>query len=151
MSRKNDVLYFGGVPTAPDVAKIMNAIGVPAEGDTIEWVRLESITGCTRDSSRYASIVHAWRRKLWTENNLLLIAVAGVGLKVANPAERIEAASKKAKHGKKAIMVASVIADRTDANRLTSPQKETRAMLADVPARLRLLAEMAYKPQRKIA
>ena len=149
MSAKTN-LFFGGVPTAPDVKKLDEAIGLPSEGMLIQYEKLESIIGCGRDASRYATVVHAWRKRLWNEHNLLLIAVEGEGLKVANPAERVETAAKKAKHGKRAIMVASVIALRTEPERLTAPQRETRAWLADVPSRLRLAEQVAPKPVRRI-
>ncbi len=65
---------------------------------------------------------------------------------MATPDARVTWASKKLKHGRRAIMRGSRIAATTDANRLSNGKaRELRQFLVDVPMRLRLQESLAMK------
>lgn len=81
--------FFGGIPTGPDVKKLMDAYGVPAPG-LVSHEALEGILTLDRDASRYRTIVHAWRSRLLRENNVASIAVPGEGIRFLTEPERVE-------------------------------------------------------------
>jgi hypothetical protein len=57
--------YFrSGVPTAPDIVRIMDTIGVPVEGMKIPYETIESILGVTSKTHRWKSVTNAWREEL---------------------------------------------------------------------------------------
>jgi len=142
-------MFFGGVPTAPDVKRIEDALGVPKEGTTIAWKHLEGIILCARTEYRFSSVVTAWRKKLEREHSVLMIAEAGTGLKAATPDERIDWSARKVKAGRRAIVRGASVALTTDAGRLSAACAETRAWICDVPARLRLAEQCAARPIKK--
>jgi len=142
-------LFFGGVPTAPDVKKLDDTLGVPKEGDVIAWAVLEKIVACARSDYRFTSVVSSWRKKLEREHNVLMIAEPGEGLVAATPDQRIDWAARKVKHGRRSIVRGSAVAATTDAARLSAACVETRAWICDVPARLRLAEQCAARQVRK--
>jgi hypothetical protein len=143
-------LFGSGMPTAPDVRRIEEAVGVPAEGDVIAWSRLEEITSNYRNSHRFGAVIHAWRRKLEREHNVFLVAEAGKGLKAATPDERIAWAAAKVRTGRRAIVRGSAVAATTDAHRLGKDAVAVRSFLVDVPARLRLAEQCAPKTVKRV-
>ena len=57
--------YFrSGVPTAPDVARIMDTVGTPTEGMKIPYEVIESILGVSSKTYRWKSVTYAWRETL---------------------------------------------------------------------------------------
>jgi hypothetical protein len=143
-------LFASGMPTAPDVRRIEEAVGVPAEGDVIAWDLLEEITANDRNSHRFGAVIHAWRRKLEREHNVFLVAEPGKGLKAATPDERIAWAAAKVRTGRRAIVRGSAVAATTDANRLGKDAVAVRSFLVDVPARLRLAEQCAPKTVKRV-
>lgn len=149
MSNTRNNLFFSGIPTAPDVKKIEDSLGTPKEGDIVEWGMIEKIILCTRNTYRFSSVVTAWRKKLEREQNILMIAEPGKGLKAASPDERIDWSARKVRYGRRAIVRGSAVAASTDTARLSSACAETRAWICDVPARLRLAEQCAARPVKK--
>lgn len=86
-------LFFGGVPTAPDVERIVKAIGIPEPG-LIPHSALEEIVGCGYRSARYRSVVSAWRTRLRKEHNIGTDAEPGEGIRVLTAKEWSERQSR---------------------------------------------------------
>jgi hypothetical protein len=143
-------VFASGMPTAPDVRRIEEAVGVPVEGQIVEWSLLAVVTNTIRDSHRFGAVIHAWRRKLEREHNVFLISEPGKGLKVATPDERIAWAAAKVRTGRRAIVRGSAVAATTDANRLGKDSVAVRSFLVDVPARLRLAEQCAPKTVKRV-
>ncbi len=80
--------FFGGIPTKPDVEKLMDHFSVQ-EGDVIEHENIIAVIGVEPSSNRYRNVVNAWRKALLTQKNLLLVAIPSVGYKVLTPTERV--------------------------------------------------------------
>ena len=82
-------LYFGGIPTEPDVRKLFERFGTPQPGllahETIESVIREKHT-----AGRYRTIVGSWRRKLLREYNVATKAEPGEGIRVLTEPERVD-------------------------------------------------------------
>jgi len=62
--RKNNV-YFGGIPTGPDVNKLNDTFKLRdmAQGDTILYSEVSKIIEQEPGSSRWDSVTNAWRKK----------------------------------------------------------------------------------------
>lgn len=85
--------YFGGIPTEPDVKKLERHFGVPQAG-LIAHEDVEAIIGAARDSTRYRTIVGAWRRRLLREENIATAADPGKGIRVLTEPERVDHAQR---------------------------------------------------------
>lgn len=80
--------YFGGIPTEPDVKKLLAQITVEP-GQLVEHEAIEEVTGLTRGTSRYRTVVTAWQRRLFRDENLDTDAVSGQGIRVLMEGERV--------------------------------------------------------------
>ena len=80
-------IWGAGIPTEPDVAKLRDEIGVPAEGASIAWDRIEGILKMPRSSHRFRTVVFRWRTQLEKAHNVLLKAIPGEGLQAMKPDE----------------------------------------------------------------
>lgn len=83
-------LYFGGIPVAPDLRKLVEAFGSPEPG-LIDYERIESVLGITRERTRFRTVVTSWRRHLLGEENVYTAAIPGEGIKILTEQERTEA------------------------------------------------------------
>ncbi len=138
--------FFRGVPTEVDVRRLENAFGLPDEDTLIEYATIEQVLQLARESNRFVTVVRAWRDKLYSHYNLLMVAVRGQGLKAATPNMRVTVASQKQRQGRKLIMRGAHIAAKTDASRLSDTKsRELRQFMVDVPARLRLQESLSMR------
>ena len=79
-------LYFGGVPTAPDVERLIEAFGVPEPG-LIEHGRIEAVIHENHGTRRYDTVVKKWRERLFKEHNVATWAEPGDGVRVLTAQE----------------------------------------------------------------
>lgn len=86
-------LFFGGVPTGPEVDKLLEKFGAPEPG-VISHEQIEGVIGQRRDSSRYHTIVTQWRRRLLKDRNLDTSAELGVGVRILSEPERVDVSAK---------------------------------------------------------
>lgn len=114
------------MPTAPDVQRLIDTFGVPAEGDIITWQAIEEVIKCRRRSNRFGTVVAAWRNKLEAEHARWLRTERGVGLVGANPSERIAEATGWTRQGTRKIARAGALAAATPAHRLTAEEQRVR-------------------------
>lgn len=69
-------LFFGGVPTGPDVDALMAEI--PAEpGTSVTYDRVAEIVGLDRTSSRWKTVTQAWRKRLFRDRLIQTSAEGG--------------------------------------------------------------------------
>lgn len=68
-------LVLGGLPTGPDVKKLVAAFPDIKPGDVIEYDDVEDVLGFKRKEreSRWRTVTDAWRRFLKREHNFLLV------------------------------------------------------------------------------
>lgn len=79
-------LFFGGVPMAPDVERLIETFAVPEPG-LIEHSSIEAVIRETRGTRRYDKIVKRWRERLFKEHNVATWAEPGEGVRVLTPQE----------------------------------------------------------------
>jgi len=62
-------LFFGGLPTKPTVDKLLKAVE-PNRGTSISYDDLETITEEKYGSSRFNTVINAWRKRLFREESI---------------------------------------------------------------------------------
>lgn len=87
-------LFLGGVPTGPDVLRLIESFPDLKPGDEVTHERISSVIGQDRESNRYKSVVTAWRKKMFRDHNIDMEAVQNVGFRVLNSIERVSAGVK---------------------------------------------------------
>lgn len=92
-------LFLGGIPTAPDVKKLREAIGELIEGRDIAHDEVRAILGLEPRSSRYRSVTTAWRREMLNEHNIEISAIPSIGFRVLPQAEQLTTNIKGFKQG----------------------------------------------------
>ncbi|WP_257306265.1 hypothetical protein [Geothrix campi] len=117
-------LYFGGVPTGPDVDKLLEHYGVPKIGTRIPYDELAAVINQSASSNRFKSVTAQWRRKLDRQHNIVLRCIPGEAFEVADSHARVDLASRGYKMGVRKVVRCSNIAARTD--RSTLSQEEAR-------------------------
>lgn len=151
MNTKNaQSLFVGGIPTAPDVERLEQRFGVPKEGEFVPYKALAEVIGMhdpddkagiarTRASSRFNTVVHAWRNKLRRQYNVEMKAVPGEGYQVETPSERITDSARRTKLGLRQVNRAANKAARTDRERLSDGERKAADFLSTIGGKLRAL------------
>ena len=84
-----------GIPTKLDVDKLLETFTQPKENDVILWSEIEEATGLKKGQYRFNTVVNAWRTALERDFDILLYAIPGEGLAVADANTKIDLASRK--------------------------------------------------------
>jgi len=134
---KKDLL-FQKTPTKIDVDKLIDVFGIPTPGDMVEYSDIEKSINVERNTHRWASIVTAWRKKLYRENNVLFEAVANKGYLCLDDKDRVSYGSRKVVGGRKAIMKGVNVVMATDTKNLDDETKELYNHIIAIPNRLKL-------------
>ena len=116
-------LFFGGIPTEPDVLRIMAAIH-PEEGDEILHETVEDLIGCSRKSARYRTITAAWRNRMMRDHNVHIAALFGKGFTVLRPTERVEYGIKRGISGVRTVRKGAYYAERAPSDQLDAVDKQ---------------------------
>lgn len=138
--------FFGRIPTTPDVNNLCAKYPDLKEGQVIAYGDIEAVVGAKKGTGRFTSILVAWRRKLERDSNLILVSIPKVGLKVANPSDRVDLSSRKVKSGTKAIIKGATIASGTDRSRLTQEQRRVCDHISKAATSIQLATRIAPKP-----
>ena len=146
--KNKDLGWVVGMPTAPDVKRLHEAIGVPKEGELVTYERIEQAIGESRKNARWRTVVGVWRRQLFNESNILLIAVANKGFLVADEKERVHCASGSMKGGLRKVWRASNIAQTTSDTKLDEEEKRVRLHMIHTAGLLRLTVAAEAKRLR---
>ena len=148
MSAENGT-FEGGVPTKPDVDKLMSEIGIPQEGVLIPWESIEKCIRITRTTFRFKTVTHAWRTRLYREHNAFMGAVDGKGLVRLDPNSRVTYGSKKIRHGIRATKRGATLVSLSDRQRMTPENKVAADHVARLSAAF-MLAEKAAAREIKL-
>src|SRR5262245_53413982 len=95
--------YFGGIPTEPDVRRLMDRFCAPEPG-VIPHEEIEKEIREESDSSRYRTIVSAWRRRLRREHNIDTSAEPGHGIRILTEPERVDVSKRDLGRGVRGIV-----------------------------------------------
>lgn len=142
----DSTLFFKGIPTAIDKAKLEQKYGVPKEGDELTFQDAAKVMGIDRSSCRFHTVMDSWRKDLLRTHNILLVAVGDGVLRAANPDERMDYASRKVASGRRAVGKAVVVAYGTDSKRLDEKKQAARLSICAMnETKLRLAAGVMPK------
>ena len=74
MAKGNNGLYFGGIPTEPDVKKLMEAY--PEEslipGTEIPYSGVDAIIGVEYGNGRWQGVTNAWRKRVESDWSIVI-------------------------------------------------------------------------------
>jgi hypothetical protein len=135
-----------GIPTKLDVDKLLETFTQPKENDVIMWSEIEEATGLKKGQYRFNTVVNAWRTALERDFDILLYAIPGEGLAVADANTKIDLASRKIElndKGKKKWVERTF---RVKASNLDEVRRDTQSrILTAYGAMLKLTAATAPK------
>ena len=135
-----------GIPTKLDVDKLLETFTQPKENDVIMWSEIEEATGLSKGQYRFNTVVNAWRTALERDFDILLYAIPGEGLAVADANTKIDLASRKIElndKGKKKWVERTF---RVKAHELDEVRRDTQSrILTAYGAMLKLTAATAPK------
>ena len=135
-----------GRPTKIDVDKLIARFGVPDENETIIWGEIEDATGLSKQEYRFGTVLTAWRKHLEQNHDILLYAIPGVGLAVADSNTKIDLAARKIELGDGQKRKWVERAYRVKSARLDDTRRDTQGrILTAYGAMLRLSAATAPK------
>lgn len=137
----------GGIPTGPDVDNIIAKypIQVMVPGFVIPYDDITKVIGQIKGSSRYASIVGAWRKRLYEQYNVFIGVSRGAGFQVLDGSGRVETASTRVKHSVKRVVKAGRLARTTDVINLTPAEQRMKTHLENLAGSIETLAATARK------
>ncbi len=124
------VPHFAGMPTKPDVDRLMEHFGIPKEDQLLPWGDIEGVIGHRRGTHRFATVLSAWRRRLFREHNVVLDSVPGEGLVALSPDGRVEFGVRKERCGVRLIGVGLKVITLSDRGRMT-PENSKAADAAE--------------------
>jgi len=135
-----------GRPTKIDVDKLLDKFTQPKENDLITWREIEEVTGLNKRDYRFATVVKAWRSILERDFDILLYAIPGDGLAVADSNTKIDLASRKIELGDKNKTKWVERTFKVNASQLDEIRRDTQSrILTAYGSMLRLTAATAPK------
>lgn len=133
------------IPYAPDLRKLDEAFPNLQPGDLIGWEQLAAAAGWGKETPRFKAVQAAWRKRVFRERNVVLIAVPGKGVQVADGSERITHAADTQKSGFRKIARAARVAMTTEAKGLPDHLTRARDHVIHVAGALKMMAAMKPK------
>lgn len=117
------MIFQSGVPTEPDVKRLIEAFPKLVEGQTIAYQDIEVILGIDRKQSRYRTVTTAWRRAMLRVHNIEIEAVKSLGFRVMPPNDRLTGSVKRFGRGVRAVGRSVGTMRRVPAERLSEEQQ----------------------------
>jgi hypothetical protein len=119
-------MWSGGVPTEPDVKRLLEAFPDIKPGDTVRYTDVAAIIQVDPKSSRFRSVTFTWRKRLYRDKNLLFTCDRGLGFRAYTPMERSSAGTKEVDHKLRGVVRASTdVVDRVDTTKMSEAELAT--------------------------
>lgn len=125
-SKSKDMVFGAGIPTQPDVMRLKKEIGVPTVGVLIPYAKIGEIIHEDPAAARFRTVVVAWRKTLFRENNVLLRAEPGKGYVAMDAHERIHDSGSRYKNALRGVRKSGIIASTTETESLSDAEKRVR-------------------------
>ncbi|CUW38817.1 protein of unknown function [Magnetospirillum sp. XM-1] len=124
---KRDSVFFGGVPTDPDVRAIREAYpeaDLPV-GMVIPYHDVAGLLGVSVNSKRFRTVTWRWRRRVEAETDSLVIGVEkGVGFKVLSASEKLDASVAKLGSAVKAARRSYSLSGRVSVTEISQEERD---------------------------
>ena len=136
-----DNVFFGGVPTEPDVKALRETWPDSAmeAGQVIPYDAVAKVIGSKRESARFRTVTSRWRALVERETGRIVIGVElGVGFKVLDNTQKIDLGhshlASAVRQSRRAYRLTATVdtkgLDEQDRDRLTLLQRRSGALLA---------------------
>lgn len=108
-------LFFGGVPVAPDIRRIVKAYPVESltPGKVIPYKDIEGIIEVNARHSRFRTVTNSWRRQMEKDHGVVIVCPGDLTFKVADEIDKLSVVKTKVssafKSSKRAMVVTSYI------------------------------------------
>jgi hypothetical protein len=142
---KNYISFNGGISTEPEVNDLIEQIGIPVPGDQISYLRISEIIKVKKGTSRWSSVVSAWRKKLERQHNVILGAVPNEGYEVLSNSGRVNLGGKFFKESLRRMGRAVKVVTSTDRAGLSDDEVKAAEHIQKTGASLRLAAQTAAR------
>ncbi len=142
---KHTPTFSAGIPTEPDVNRLVEVFGTPIQGTVISYQEIEKIIQAKRGDNRFRSVTSAWRRRLFRTHNLLIGTRPNIGFVCLDNSARVVFSSTKNKSGMRFIRRAGTVAGLTEAEGLTPELLKARDHLVRVASAITLAAATEAK------
>jgi hypothetical protein len=119
----NSKMYFGGVPTEPDVRRLLNKYGCPQQGQVMNYEEVATVIGIRKQDSRFKTVTNAWRKAIYSSYNIVIGTRPGVGFVALQEPERLDYGSRKFRHGIRQIKRSHGVISGCDEMKLTPEQR----------------------------
>lgn len=124
-------LFFGGVPTAPDVDKLNEAFpDLVRNGRILTHQEIEVASGLVYGTNRYQTVVQAWRKRLAKKGIILSGRKAkGKGYAVLTGDQIVDYAQEKIQHAGRKVKHAVIAVSHVPDNELSTERRRYRDQL----------------------
>ena len=117
---RNKKLFFGGVPTDPEVKRIQKVYNelTLEEGTIIPYEDIEDIINESRETSRFKSVTTAWRKHVEKTTCKVIGCVPGEAFKVLTDVEKLKLSGCKLKGAARSARRAYVVCNYVDTKKI---------------------------------
>lgn len=122
-----DKLFFGGIPTEPDVRALREAYPEKdmKTGTLIPYADVAKLIHCDKDSSRFHTVTSRWRRMVEREADRIVIGTeANVGFKVLDNSQKLDLGHSKLTSAVRSTRRAFILTSRVEIKALTEEERE---------------------------
>lgn len=103
---KRSGLYFGGMPTEPDVRKIREAFPTKEMmvGQIITKAQIETILDLSADENRFSTVVSKWRKEIKAATGTIMLQSVPGGFQVMDAKQKIHYSESKMRSSRRAAV-----------------------------------------------
>lgn len=149
-------VFTGGVPTAPDVKRLIEKFGSPEPETVIGYDAIATVIGAAYGSHRFTSVMTAWKATLLREHNVELGHIDGEAVVALTNEQRTEAAQKRFRQGgrqigrshRRALMIRAEECDPITRHKLEHIRRVTGIATQAVAEQSRDLANALKAPEQ---
>lgn len=119
-------LYFGGLPTEPDIKKIREFYPDQSlkVGDVIAYNDIAEILGVPYGSSRFKTVTDRWRKVFEKDSGKVLDCEKGVGFRVNHDSQNLDLSGKKLRTATRMARRSYIVAGRIDRKNLSDDERK---------------------------
>jgi len=142
-------LFFGGLPTEPDVKKIKEAYpdSELVTGKLIPYQDIAELIKQPFGTSRFRTVTNAWRKDVEKLTNKIIGVEPNIGFKVLSEPEKVVYGGQKLKMAGRAARRSYVIAARTDVLQLTDTERARLNHQTTICGKIIASAQLKNVPQ----
>jgi hypothetical protein len=137
-----------GIPTAPDVKRMVAKFGIPEIGQLIPYSETAECIGFACVTPRWRTVIQAWRKLLYREHNVYLRAECAKGFVAADPSERVHISASGYKGALRKVVRSGDLALRTDKTKLLPAEIRACDHVINAAAAIKLAAAVAARSMR---